>query len=69
MDNNEYLRQLNRFKQLYEQGNKKNRGLYMSEMEQIFNIPLLNNDAFNEANAEVIQLYRKFADWLFDENN
>lgn len=48
---------------------KKNRGLYMSEMEQIFNIPLLNNDVFNEANAEVIQLYRKFADWLFDEND
>ena len=41
----------------------------MSEMEQIFNIPLLNNDVFNEANAEVIQLYRKFADWLFDEND
>lgn len=69
MDNIEYLNQLNRFKELYKQGNKSNRGLYMTEMEMTFNIPLLNNEDFNKNNPEVIELYRAFADWLFDKNN
>lgn len=64
--NLEHKKDLNRFKELYLQGNKNNRGVYMSEMEKIFKIPLLNDEEYNRNNKEVIELYRKFADWLFD---
>lgn len=62
-----YKKELNRFKELYLQGNKNNRGLYMSDMEKIFKIPILNDEEYNRKNKEVIELYRKFADWWLDE--
>lgn len=35
----------------------------MSDMERLFNIPLFNNEEFNKANSEVMELYWKFASW------
>lgn len=61
----DYKQELNRFRELYLQGNKGNRGVYMSDMEKTFNIPWLNDEEYNRNNREVIELYRKFADWLY----
>ncbi|MCB8818657.1 hypothetical protein [Desulfosporosinus shakirovi] len=33
----------------------------ITEMEQAYSIPILNNEAFNQDNEEVIQLYRKIS--------
>lgn len=33
----------------------------MNDMEQIFNIPALNNPTFNQANPEIMILYRMVA--------
>ncbi|OOM17204.1 hypothetical protein CLSAB_19240 [Clostridium saccharobutylicum] len=63
---NNYKKELNRFRKLYLKGDKNSRGFYMSEMEKIFKIPMLNDEEFNRNNKEVIELYRKFADWLFN---
>lgn len=66
LNKDEYLNEINRFRKLYNQGNKNNRGIYMTEMEMIFDIPLLNSEAYNKANPEVIELYGLFTDWIFD---
>ena len=63
MDKETYNKTLEVYKKFYEDGNKQFRGMYMSDMERLFNIPLLNNEKFNEANPEVMELYRKFASW------
>ena len=34
----------------------------MNEMEEIFKIPMINDEMFNKANSEVIKLYREVAD-------
>ena len=63
MDKETYNKTLELYKKFYEDGNKQFRGMYMSDMERLFNIPLLNNEKFNEANPEVMELYLKFAGW------
>ena len=59
-----YKKELNRFRELYLKGDRNKRSEYMSEMEKAFNIPALNYEEYNRSNKEVIELYRKFADWL-----
>lgn len=39
----------------------------MNEMERIFKIPALNDEAFNEDNKEVIELYRKISNLRFPD--
>lgn len=63
MDKETYYKTLELYKKYYEDGNKQFRGMYMSDLERIYNIPLLNNEEFNEANKEVMELYWKFASW------
>ena len=63
MDKETYYKTLELYKKHYEAGNKQFRGMYMSDMERLFNIPLLNNEEYNKANPEVMELYRKFASW------
>lgn len=60
----DYKKELNRFRELYLKNDRNNRSLYMSEMEKLFKIPALNDEEYNRSNKEVIELYRKFADWL-----
>jgi len=66
METDVYNKELIRFKELYKEEIKENRGLYMTEMERIFKIPMINDEEFNNKNKEVIKLYRNFANWLFD---
>ena len=61
MDKETYYKTLELYKKHYEAGNKQFRGMYMSDMERLFNIPLLNNEEYNKANPEVMELYLKFA--------
>lgn len=63
MNKETYNKTLELYKKYYKDGNKQFRGMYMSDMERLFNIPLLNNEKFNEANPEVMELYLKFASW------
>lgn len=63
MDKKKYDEILELYQKYYDQGKKEFRGMYMSDMEKIFNIPLLNDDEYNKANKEVIELYLKFASW------
>lgn len=63
MDKETYYKTLELYKKFYEAGNKQFRGMYMSDMERLFNIPLLNNEEYNKANSEVMELYLKFASW------
>lgn len=63
MDKETYYKTLELYKKFYEDGNKQFRGMYMSDMERLFNIPLLNNEEYNKANPEVMELYLKFASW------
>lgn len=51
------------YQSYYKKGKKEFRGMYMSDMEKIFNIPLLNDDEYNKAHKEVMELYLKFANW------
>lgn len=60
-----YKQELNKFRELYLQGDREKRGEYMTAMEKTFNIPWLNDEEYNRNNREVIELYRKFADWLY----
>ena len=54
---------LKRYIELYEKGNKKMRGEYMTMLENEFNIPMLNDEKYNNENKEVIELYKRFAEW------
>ena len=63
MDKETYYKTLELYKKRYEEGNKTFRGMYMSDMERLFNIPLFNNEEFNRENPEVMELYLKFASW------
>ena len=63
MDKETYYKTLELYKKRYEEGNKAFRGMYMSDMERLFSIPLFNNEDFNKANPEVMELYLKFAGW------
>lgn len=63
MNKETYNKTLELYKKFYEDGNKQFRGMYMSDMERLFNIPLLNNEEYNKANPEVMELYLKFASW------
>lgn len=63
MDKETYYKTLELYKKFYKDGNKQFRGMYMSDMERLFNIPLLNNEEFNKANSEVMDLYWKFCAW------
>lgn len=60
----DYKQELNRFRELYLQGDRQQRSEYMTAMEKAFNIPWLNDEEYNKNNREVIELYRKFADWI-----
>lgn len=62
MDLNEYRNQLSEIKK-EENIRKRNIKLsrLMSKMEFDFQIPALNDEKFNEANREVISLYREIA--------
>ncbi len=55
-----YYVALERIKRDYK-SNKKNGTDLMNEMEEIFNIPALNDPDFNEENKDVISLYRKIS--------
>ena len=63
MNKETYNKTLELYKKFYEAGNKQFRGMYMSDLERLFNIPLLNNEEYNKANPEVMELYLKFASW------
>lgn len=63
MDKETYYKTLELYKKFYKQGNRQFRGMYMSDLERIYNIPLFENKEFNEANKEVMELYLKFASW------
>ena len=54
---------LKRYIELYEKGNKKMRGEYMTMLENEFSIPMLNNEKYNNEHKEVIELYKRFAEW------
>lgn len=62
MELNEYKNQLNEIEK-EENIRKRNIKLsrLMSKMEFDFQIPALNDEKFNEANREVISLYREIA--------
>ena len=49
-------RNLKEFKQRFENGEDASE--LMTEMEKVFKIPYLSNEGYNEANREVIELYR-----------
>lgn len=57
------MEELKKFQELYKGGIIKKRGVYMSDMERTFKIPMFNNEEYNNKNKEVIELYRKFAAW------
>ena len=63
MNKETYNKTLELYKKFYEDGNKQFRGMYMSDLERLFNIPLLNNEEYNKANPEVMELYLKLASW------
>ena len=54
---------LKRYIEFYEKGNKKMRGEYMTMLENEFSIPMLNNEKYNNEHKEVIELYKRFAEW------
>lgn len=57
------MKNLDKYLELYNDGDLKNRGIYMSMMEREFKIPMFNNETFNKENAEVVELYRRFSKW------
>lgn len=63
MDKETYYKTLELYRKFYKQGNKQFRGMYMDDLERIYNIPFFENEEFNKANKEVMELYLKFASW------
>lgn len=55
-----YYESLNYFKEQFEKGIDLVK--LMNGMEEIFRIPMINDEEYNEKNPEVIQLYRKISD-------
>lgn len=53
------IEELENIRVRWEQG--ENPTELMNEMEDVFNIPALNNLDFNEENPEVIELYREIS--------
>ena len=60
---NSYYLALERIRGQYEQGVKANQ--LLNELEDIFKIPLMNDEEFNQANTEVMELYREISDSRF----
>lgn len=61
---NSYYLALERIRGKFEQG--ANATEFMNDMEGIFKIPALNDEAFNEDNDEVIKLYQEIGDSRFE---
>lgn len=57
---NSYYLALERIRVHFEKGFNPTK--LMNDMEQIFKIPALNDEKFNEDNPDVIELYRQISD-------
>lgn len=58
---NGYYIKLEEIEGRFETANQEEFPRLMTELEQAYSIPLLNNEVFNSENEEVIKLYRRIS--------